>query len=261
MSIVRAARLLATATALALLAGACGDEGATVDDTVAKLAAAQAATEGAGSARAAMTFEISSESTGDIVFQMTGVVDLDSDAARLSGDLSGMPGAGGRLDMIIVDGLAYVRAPGLPSLSGDRTWIKTDLTSPSAAGGSPFSQDPSQSLMLLSAVKSARAQGRATLRGEPTTRYEGVIDPSAIVGGQGDQSFEALRRSGVEEIPFKAWIDGDGRVRKLEMSLQANPEGGDISVRTMFELWDFGLEVDIRPPPESKVQEAGKLGG
>lgn len=240
-----------------LALGACArDEPRAAGDVPARLAAAQEATEQAGSARAAMTFTISAEESPSVEFVMEGVMDLDAGAARMSGDLSGLPGARGRLTMIIVDGTAYLRAPALGFGRGEQRWIRTDLASVPAAGGG-FTQDPAQSLTFLSGVVDARETGEQELRGEPTTRYEGVIDPALVSAEHGG---EVLRQAGVEEIPFKAWIDGDGRLRKLELSVRGGSPSSEARVRIVFELWDFGTEADIRPPPAEKIMEAGKPG-
>lgn len=254
MRALRPARLLISWAVLAALAlAACGDEAEVTDGVVARLAAVPAATKQAGSARAAMAFSISAGKTRSFELDMKGVVDLEAGAARMSGDLSDLPGASGRLTMIVVDGAAYLRAPGLGFGGGRAPWVQTDLASFSATSGG-FTQDPAQSLALLTSVKRARVVGEQQLRGEPTIRYEGVVDPARV----SDEQRDALARLGVAEIPFQAWIDRQGRLRKLELALRPGSDGSSARVTIVFELWDFGVEAGIRPPPADRVMEAGK---
>ena len=65
-----------------------------------------------------------------------------------------------------------------------------------------------------------------------------------------------------ESFPAEAWIDDKGNVRKLkiDMSMSA-PTGGELKMTMTEELYDFGVNVTIQPPPASQVVDMPALLG
>jgi hypothetical protein len=80
---------------------------------------------------------------------------------------------------------------------------------------------------------------------------------------------EQLRKSldklidltGADSFPAEAWIDSQGRVRKLKvtMSMGANL-GQQFSMTMVEELYDFGVNVKVALPPASQVVDVSALG-
>ena len=61
---------------------------------------------------------------------------------------------------------------------------------------------------------------------------------------------------------YRADVD-EGYVRKMETSFSASPEGvsGAVEASLVFELYDYGADVGIVPPPAADVADVSALGG
>jgi len=231
--------------------------------------AASAATRMSGSARALLTVThdgrtITAAGTGDF-----GTGDARAEVA-LAND-----GPGSTITIVRARGGIYARFPqGMNPVAGDKPWVSVDAPSLArltqlALGdmGAQVTGAPLDALTYLQAVSGdVTIVGPDTTRGEPTTHYRGAIDPTRVAA----QLPEALRphasKSGaapVPNLPVDAWIDGQGRLRKLAVSgdpTGATPgEGGPPTIT--LELWDFGVKVDATPPPPNQVADVSGLLG
>jgi hypothetical protein len=58
--------------------------------------------------------------------------------------------------------------------------------------------------------------------------------------------------------PADAWIDQQGRLRKMHytVSVKSRDEAtpGRMTIETTLELYDFGVEVNVTPPPANQVE-------
>jgi hypothetical protein len=237
-------------------------------------------------------------SSGRFTVGVAGALDLGAKRARLDLDLSQLPSGqraalkGGRLVMIVDNQTVYVQAAGL-GIRSDKPWIKVD-----AAGGgggldlTRFAQEgPGQGLQLINQLGDASVVGQEQLRGAATTHYHGSLDlgkaMSALGGGGGGgllgSGGQALPGLSGASVPVDAWVDGGGRVRKLETRFdlipflralfaafgsgiggQSQPNGAGSTlpanakaeISLSFELYDFGAAVDVAPPPADQVGPA-----
>jgi hypothetical protein len=165
---------------------------------------------------------------------------------------------------IVQDGeVSYVSFPAVAEeLPDGKTWVRS-RGERVKVGGFEFeeftdvaSSDPRELLAVLEA-----AGGVEQLRGVEVTHYRATIDPA-----------EAAKRSpadlgplaeplqaGVGEVPVDVWLDSDGLVRKLEVSITAEDQGQVGSASMGFELWDYGEDVEIELPPADEVVDASAL--
>jgi hypothetical protein len=62
-------------------------------------------------------------------------------------------------------------------------------------------------------------------------------------------------------MPFDVWLDEQGLVRKVQASFSMAPPGedGKLEASMGFELYDYGVAVDVTPPPAAEVVDASKL--
>jgi hypothetical protein len=68
--------------------------------------------------------------------------------------------------------------------------------------------------------------------------------------------------TGVDSYPAEAWIDSQGRVRRIKVDISMGAQLGTPITMTMTEdLYDFGVKANIAPPPESQVVDMSKLVG
>jgi hypothetical protein len=190
-----------------------------------------------------------------------------------------------KLDLIVDGKVAYMRFPAMSSeLPEGKTWVRIDEDD-AAKAGQDFgfsglehftSQDPRELLEVLDSVSGEiETVGAEDVRGTPTTHYRATLDlrelgnlaPSGSgSGGQGGQDFGAMfdqlfEQAGFGELPFDVWIDDEGLVRKVEASFSMAPEGEreKLEASLAFELYDYGVEVDVMPPPADEVADASAL--
>jgi hypothetical protein len=200
--------------------------------------------------------------TLDVSFSVDGVVDFARNRLHYT-QRADIGRAGLSFEIIADDHAVYLKHP-TPAKSG-KTWLKTDITGVASGGGAPgqILITPSDSLALLTAVSSdVERVGAETLRDAPTTHYTMTIDPRKVLAQQ-DLTPEqrkglerALAGNRVEPFPADAWIDGDGRLRKLRYTLHP---GDAATVETSFELFDFGEPGPVELPPASSVATPSDL--
>ncbi len=70
-----------------------------------------------------------------------------------------------------------------------------------------------------------------------------------------------MQITGTEEIPTQVWIDGDNLVRRIVTDFEIEQQGQQISQQSTIEYYEFGIEVDVQPPPESDTVDITELGG
>ena len=168
-------------TALLVLAAAvagCGSAD-TEQEAVNPLAHAVSATQAESSAR--MTFQSVGEVAGQTVKGTgSGIVQFKPAKAQLNFKTSAA-GQTIAIDEILDGTTLYMKLPKAASagIPGGKTWIKLDLDKASGgafSGAMSQSQDPAAQLKLLSELADAKAVGKETIDGSPTTHYHGEID-------------------------------------------------------------------------------------
>jgi hypothetical protein len=281
--------LAALGAALAL--GACGagsshgagtsGAGATAGNDAGRIVAASAdATNAARSAHMSMTIDMSERGYSGAV-TADGAFDFANRTGALTMDMTsmGIPGIRGAIELRIVDGVIYMNlgsmlgsTPEARQLFGDKPWIKLDLTKAGAAGaggaggfGGLGTSDPTSTLdALRGAGSDVRVVGHDEVRGVDTTHYHATIDLARALdklpAAQRDAAARAMRTLGTGSVPADIWIDAQGRLRKLTMTLDATTEGTHVGAVTM-ELFDFGTPVDVEAPPADQVTDFGSMLG
>jgi LppX_LprAFG lipoprotein len=164
--------------------------------------------------------------------------------------------------------------PGVPPIPEEhhKPWIKVELPK-EFAGDNPFSPgfgpvpddsggDPTQVLSYLkSATTKVERVGSEQVRGTPTTRYTATLD-AGKVAAQAPEEFQSFADEMGLSFPKPAdvWIDEQGRLRKIHFAMTMKvPKEMGTPATTMtnemtMELYDFGVPVDVRPPPADQVE-------
>jgi hypothetical protein len=269
------AALLVAATA-ALGAAGCGSE-ATLDP----VAQAAQTTEHAGGMQVALQASVSLGGMQPIALSGRGSLDLAAREGQLLASVSGLPagaagglGAGGLQATILLKGDAlYVSSPVLAGkLPGGAQWLRVDVAHVQHAAGLPSGTlgasavDPTQFLSKLRmAGGHVTIVGRDTVRGVPTTHYEGHLDVSQALhasGGAGAgagaqaQIGQLLAQIGLGSVPVEAWVDAEGRLRKLTIEEQLNALGQSVGLDVALECFGFGSVPPVTVPPAGEVYEA-----
>jgi hypothetical protein len=115
--------------------------------------------------------------------------------------------------------------------------------------------DPSQALdFLQGASDDFHEVGTEDVRGAPTTHYAGTIDLAKAAENAPADIAEQYRKlaelAPSSKVPMDVWVGEDGYVhtRRFEQKLT---EGASMTMEE--ELYDFGANVDVSPPPEDQV--------
>lgn len=118
-----------------------------------------------------------------------------------------------------------------------------------------FPTDPVRLLGALKAASSVEKVEAGEERGVAVTRYRASLDIDRALdalakSGSYDEAFRATLRQfwtdGADEIPLDLAVDEEGLLRRVDVAI---PDGERLSV----EFFDYGLEVDAKPPPASQV--------
>ena len=254
------------------------------------LAMVQAAATRTGDANTAQVSTTVKTDSGPLAKGITvdGGFDFDNRRGSLSIDPSkfGVPLVG-RIDSIVdySSGLVvYMRFP--PDMTkelGGKPWVKLDVSAlMRKAGvdvdtGSLFqgqSNDPTSGLGLLRGADNVVKIGSEQVRGEDTTHYRlDVSLDKAIADAPTPEAKDAMTKLAnlytVRTFPVEVWLDGNGRLRRFQESLdtairlpaglqtQGNPLQGHVTIT--YELFDFGSEVDTQIPPADQVTDFAAL--
>jgi hypothetical protein len=157
-------------------------------------------------------------------------------------------------------------APGSEGAQG--RWVAMDLGEEGRFGqlGAFDRTDPAQALAYLEAADDVEEIGTEEVRGAETTHYRLTVDLRKAAEGSPEYRAvieQSLQAGGTAEVPTEVWVDEDGRVRRVRMVYADVPtpdgEAADVTVTT--ELYDFGADVDVEPPPRDQVLNMDQIAG
>jgi hypothetical protein len=283
MTTRRTTLLLALAATLALAACSEGTDGGPPVDARASVVEAMTKAYEAGTMHQEFRFEMSAEGQS---FTFTGEGDVDNDRqlARMSMDLGAL---GGSMDMIMVDGIVYMRSAVLGGAGIATPWVSMDpskmdpATAAQLGGGfGGGTTDPSAYVALFAGAVDVREAGAETIDGVATTRFEGTIDVEQVLArfpellrddvdaetrdqleeglAQMLEQFEALGVDG--RLPFEIWIDDEGYPRREVISMDfSGPAGEEATMEMRVDMSRFGEPVEVRPPAERQVTDITEL--
>jgi len=270
------------AVAAAVLAGACSDGESALDPASPRgiLAAAPGRTIEAGSSRVAVVAALEGQARG--TFDGQGELELGTERGRLEVDLGPLGLAGAGRTQVLLDGdVVYIDlGRRLPGLAG-RPWVRIDLDGLRDGQGDGIealrqlkANDPSAVLNALRGVMAdAEVVGTEDVRGTATTRYRATVDLAAAEESAPeaarDDIAEVVRQLGTDRLPVEAWVDADGRLRRLRYTVDladladdAPAKGaGEGRATATLELYDFGVAVPFEAPQPSEVTDLADLLG
>ena len=245
---------------------------------IAVLAAAPEATAATDTARVAFQME----GTGEMPISMAaeGLIDfankrtsMEMDLGEMMASMGAPSGVDGRMQFVLDDLTMYMRsglfsAMGAPGVGPD-TWIRFDLETLGQQQGMDLGQlmggstnDPRQGLAFLKGVTEGGVQevGTEDVRGESTTHYKATVDLEKAASESGAFVDEASFRTFIDqfettEIDVDAWLDDEGRVRRISMPLPlpaSNPAAAQLGEMSMsMDYFDFGTDAEIEIPTDS----------
>ena len=268
--------LAAVVSLLALVTGACARPGSNTNRSTTKLTSYQLVsasvdkTTAQKTAHMSLTMHLEGLGGGQSFdITSTGSVDLANHDAAMSFDMSGGQ-MSMHMDMVLVDGALYMHLPRqlATQVPSGKSWMKIDIAAlarstglsiPGLSGGSMGAFDPAQQLDYLRGVsRSVTLVGSDTVDGASTERFHIVIDLQKALSkltGNAKCGLSAVMKSlGDVTIPADVWIDDQGRLRQMRMSLDL-PGTNGASMTMQMKLFDFGAHVDISAPPAQEVYD------
>lgn len=195
-------------------------------------------------------------------------------AVKMSMNFSGIPGAtglptGGQgVEAVFLYPTVYMRLPFLSDkLPEGKSWLKIDMSKVvKATGSTPVPQaldigqvDPTQFLQYLKASSgNIQRLGSEKLYGVSTTHYQATLQLADVLKRLPPESRAAARPllqhvGNAGAIPIGVWIDGKGRVRKIQMSLNIAGPTASGSATVTVGYTAYGPVPPVSPPAEGEV--------
>jgi hypothetical protein len=231
--------------------------------------AAYSTTVGAESAQVSASFAVGATSVS-----VNGVGDLRTGEAVLTVQL---PAPFGQIDVRSTGQDYFVHLPpGLQGVAGGKPWVRVDRGTLQALAGSQLgvpglgtTLDFSNALAWLRGVSGQiTTVGNERIKGTPTTHYRAQVDLSRVAAAMGADTNDksALAPAVGRTLPLDVWIDAQGRLRQLKVSLDLNtlpasqgatqPTQARGTAVLTLDLWNFGVTVHAAAPPENQVSDA-----
>ncbi|WP_307668463.1 hypothetical protein [Streptomyces sp. V2I9] len=266
----RAVRALAVTGAIAVTAGCFGGGGAggTGDGSGQRSVAAERPLDllgraadvlvAAGGAETRTSMETTAGGTR-VTIRGQGAYDFRRQLGRIKVVLpEGAAGADGHrpITELLTPGALYMknRGAGVP----DGKWVRIDTTALKdgnlVTGGVT---DPMAAAELLRGAADVTYVGKSELAGVTVHHYRGVADLGRAARAASPQSRGALGAAAKgfskDAVPFDAYLDEDGRLRKVRHRFTFSSEGPEVSVVSTLLLYGFGLPVTVALPDEDAI--------
>jgi hypothetical protein len=157
----------------------------------------------------------------------------------------------------IYDGdTVYFNWPSLMTwLPKDKPWLRSTESDDPFDPEAKALRDPTRLLHFLRSTSiDVRRVGTEAIGGAQTTHYEGTLDLQKIVDQapaderpllQDDLDF--MKQDTATTISYGLWVDASDITRRLRI------DGGDGRSFETIDFFDYGVTVDVQPPPQSQI--------
>ncbi|MGW4908482.1 hypothetical protein [Streptomyces sp. NPDC004270] len=252
----------ATACGGATAEGAGGDPGA---NTVTVLKRAADTLRAAATSRATTSMEMATGGTR-VTIRGKGSYDYRNQLGELTVVLPQDPAGTPEhrpITELLAPGALFMknRGAGVPA---DK-WVRVETASLSdgnlVTGGVT---DPFAAAELLLGTRTATYLGRTEVAGAEVRHYRGTADLAAAAraasAGNRPALAAAAKGFATAEVPFDAYLDDQGRIRKLRQrfSFLNDSSKGTVAVASTTLLYDFGTPVDVKLPRSRDIY-AGRI--
>ncbi|MGF1343038.1 MULTISPECIES: hypothetical protein [unclassified Streptomyces] len=213
----------------------------------------------AGSAEARTSMETAAGGTR-LTIRGQGVYDFRRQLGRikvvLPKDAAGTPDGHLPITELLTPGALYMknRGAGVP----EDKWVRIDTTALEdgnlVTGGVT---DPMAAAELLRGADGVRYVGRTELAGVRVRHYRGTADlgRAAEAASPSSRGAMAAAAKGFSSgaVPFDAYLDDDGLLRKVRHRFSFAAEGPPVAVVSTMLLYGFGVPVAVEMPPEADL--------
>lgn len=173
----------------------------------------------------------------------------------------------GEVEAVLDGGALYLKVPDLLADQVGKKWVKLDVgeVSDKLAGidisglARAGTGNPTYALDNLRGATNVSVVGEERVRGDKTTHYRATIDTNKAVDAAPADERDALRKAndflGNQRIPADIWLDTEGRLRKLQYTVdpaKSGAPGSDDAGKPTFtyELYEFGTPVNADVPSD-----------
>lgn len=265
---------LAALGALALLAGCGGgssSSGSASNSSASYLAAvtrAADATDAVPGYKIAMTTTVT-RGGKSVTAQGEGAVDDRGSEGTMTLEVEGQ-----KLTELIDKPYVYLQFPSGAStrLTHGKPWVRIDVDTftqsyddqSSLSGGG---QDPSQMLAYLKSAGTVTRVGSDSVRGVSSTHYHAIVELDRL-GATARPSERAAaehaaalveRITGAKTMPMDVWVGDDGHVSRISYAFSICTSGGRMNDSLSMDLYDYGRQPVVSPPPASEVADVDPL--
>ncbi|WP_326698922.1 hypothetical protein OG909_17425 [Streptomyces sp. NBC_01754] len=215
----------------------------------------------AGGAEAHTSMETAAGGTR-LTIRGQGVYDFGRQLGRfkvvLPKEASGSSGGHRPITELLAPGALYMkhRGAGVP----EDKWVRIDTTA--LADGNLVTggvTDPTAAAELLRGAGEVRYVGRTELAGVAVSHYRGTADlgraaRDASPASRGTMAAAAKGfEAGSGTVPFDAYLDDEGLLRKVRHRFSYAAEGPAVSVVSTMLLYGFGARVSVELPPDEDI--------
>ncbi|MET7616879.1 hypothetical protein [Streptomyces sp. NPDC005408] len=162
---------------------------------------------------------------------------------------------------LLTPGALYMknRGAGVPA---DK-WVRVDTTTLEdgnlVTGGAT---DPLAAAELLRSARGVTYIGEEKLAGQKVRHYRGTTDiarAAQVAEPHARASLAAAAKGFAKDtVPFDAYLDDEGRLRKVRHRFSFTNAGGTVAVTSTTLLYDFGTPVSVRLPDQRDIY-AGRI--
>ncbi|MEU6283195.1 hypothetical protein [Streptomyces sp. NPDC047028] len=245
--------------------GAAAEDAGGAADPVGALHRAAGALREAGTSKASTAMEMATGGTR-VTIRGRGVYDYRRRLGRLTVVLPDDPAGTPEhrpITELLAPGALYMknRGAGVPA---DK-WVRVDTATLSdgnlVTGGVT---DPYAAAEILRGARTATYVGRTEVGGIDVRHYRGTADLALAARGAPAENRAALRAAAkgfaTAEVPFDAYLDDEGRIRKLRQSFAFvnGRQKAPVAVASTTLLYAFGTPVDITLPQPRDIY-AGRI--
>jgi hypothetical protein len=195
----------------------------------------------------------------DFAFEASGLFDYPNERGLMRMDEPESESSGDDLptELRLIGKTGYERWV----LNGKTYWAKDDVSEMSDDPSEllvPFPGGPTKPTDVLTRVLLASDEtetlGDDDVRGVETTHYRAKVDGRKLLEQMppSDKRYEPEEVWGERFIPVELWIDGESRVRRIRLTEDLSRGAEETTVMTI-EFFDYGVEVDVQPPPAEQV--------
>jgi hypothetical protein len=168
----------------------------------------------------------------------------DGSEMQLTMEMSNLPG--GALEMVLVDGKAYMSMPGVTEPG---TFFEVDQSNP-AFGSLDDGLSPADSFKAFDAgLEKVEEVGTEEVGGVETTHYRLSVDARSALEATGQGNVPGLPKT----LDYDVWLDSDDRMRRLVYELAGT--------KLTMDMTDWGKEVSVEAPSPDDIVEAPPMMG